>query len=64
MQTFFEQRPIEIEEMYIASGGRDYLCDSFIEKAYWIDTKQDFTEEELDRINDGGIYEYVMDWLY
>lgn len=64
MKTTFEGRLIEIEEIENINYDHDYWCDGFISKAYWLDTNKEFTDKELDRINDGGIDEYIQNWLY
>jgi hypothetical protein len=39
---------------------RDYpdFCDSYIESAYWKDTGNELTEEELDWLNDDSQFVY------
>jgi hypothetical protein len=64
MKTIFEDRPIDIEELENATFDYDYWCDAFISQATWLDTNKEFTDEELDRINDKGIDEYIIQWLY
>lgn len=47
---------------------RDYpdFCDAYIEEAYWDDTGERLTDEELEELNEdsGLVYEYVIAKLY
>lgn len=64
MTTTYKDRPIDIEELEGATHDHDYWCDAFVVKAVWLDTNQEFTDEELDEMNSGDIDEYIIAWLY
>lgn len=43
----------------------DY-CDAYISSAYWEDTGEELTEEELDWLNDQADFRYeaIIDWIF
>ena len=47
---------------------KDYpdFCDAFISVAYWKDTGEELTEEELEELNEDRdyVYEEVLSYLY
>jgi len=49
MKTTFKNRPVEIESI---SHDRYDSCDSFIELAYYADTDEELTDEELQELTD------------
>ena len=55
-------RPIEVTEFHASSDYPDFV-DSYILAAYWLDTDEDLTEEEMDSIADNDmqfIYEKAV----
>jgi len=53
--VIFNSRPVEIEEVSCAS---DY-SDSYIAKAYYIDTETELSDSELDQLtNELDLYEF------
>ncbi len=57
----------EIEN--IEFDGIDYadmhdFCDAYIVSATWSDTGKNLTEEEIEAIPSGHVYEYLISYLY
>lgn len=66
MKATFNNREIDIVDMYCNTNDYPEFCDSFIESAYYIDSGKDLSEDDLDNLNQDSqlVYEAVMDRLY
>ncbi len=67
MITILNNRELEIEE-FDGIDFSDYpdFCDAYISKAYWIDTGEELSDDEMEELNENGdlVYEAVMNHLY
>lgn len=57
MKTLFNGRQIEITDI---NYGKHDPVDSFIESAYYLDTEEELTEEELIKLTDET--DFYQDW--